>query len=226
LDHYKNAPQLLQDKIEALLARLEVTISNEVETSFITILANHPSLHIYSLGLYYGSEGWDYIAPTFASEEGLEYVATERALNANDNIETNKIALRWSLCDSPHHDDDQLAHLMPMTEEILQTLSFTLDDADPLYKQYEWDKVYEGDYKLFYEFLSQVYELIKNTVISSMNSLWENRRWRDYFILNGCALTLNTEDISEYKLLEHIKKLNTGTMYKKIAKEIELSRNT
>ena len=84
LDHYNNAPQLLRKRIEILLAKLEVTITQESKVAFAKIISKNPNLHIYSIGLFYSSNGWDTITPILFSEEGLQYVAKSYAFNCED----------------------------------------------------------------------------------------------------------------------------------------------
>ena len=221
MDHYKNAPQLLRGKIEILLEKLEVAITQESMVAFAKIISKNPKLHIYSLGLFYNSTSWDSIVPTFASEEGLQYIAENYAFDSITKFKNVKTTLRWSASDSPHHDDDTFLTMMPTTELLLQKISATLDDADPMYKQYEWPEAYLGDYSLFYGFLSHVYQSIQNAVILGLKSVWKNTTLRDFFLSNHCALTLSSESITNEDFLNHIKKLNTEIIYNKLEAELE-----
>ena len=221
LDHYKNAPQSLRNKIELLLSKLEVAITQESKVAFANIISQNPNLHLYSLGLFYKSESWDYVFPTFASEEGLLFVAENYAFKSIEKLEEKKTALRWSPCDSPHHDDDVLIYMMPITEFLLQEISTTLDVADPMYKQYEWPEIYIGNYDLFYEFLAHVYQSIQKSVRLGLREVWKTPVFRDFFISNNCALTLNSDAISNKEFLDHIKRLNTEVTYNKLKEELE-----
>jgi len=223
LDHYKNAPQSLRNKIELLLSRLEAAVTQESKVAFAKIITTNPNLHIYSLGLFYNSDSWDYVLPTFASEEGLQYIAENYSFDCADKVKAKKIALRWSVCDSPHHDDDALLYMMPITTLLLQQLSSTLDEADPMYNRYQWPNIYIGNYDLFYEFLSHIYELIQRAVRLGLREVWKTPAFRDFFIANQCALTLNTDALAKDDLLNHIKRLNTEATYNKLKKELEES---
>ena len=221
LDHYQKAPQSLRNKIELLLSRLEATVTQESKAAFAKIIRTNPNLHIYSLGIFYNSSSWDYVLPTFASEEGLQYVAESYSFDCVDKVKEKKIALRWSVCDSPHHDDDALLYMMPITTLLLQQLSSTLDEADPMYNRYQWPNIYIGNYGLFYEFLSHIYELIQRAVRLGLREVWKTPVFRDFFIANQCALTLNTDGLANDDLLNHIKRLNTEATYNKLKKELE-----
>ena len=225
LDHYNNAPQLLRKRIEILLAKLEVTITQESKVAFAKIISKNPNLHIYSIGLFYSSNGWDAITPILFSEEGLQYVAKSYAFNCEDKFAAKKTALRWSACDSPHYDDDSFFNIMPITKILLKEMSRTLDISDPMFKQYQWPEDYSGNYNLFYEFLAHVYELIQNVVISGLREVWKTPALRDFFIANRCALTLNTESISNERFLSYAAKLNTETTYNQLKQELEQAKS-
>lgn len=220
LDHYNDAPLLLRKRIEILLTKLEVTVTQESNMAFAKIISKNPTLHIYSLGLFYQKNSWDYISPTFSSEEGLQYTAESYAFSSMARFEANKATLRWSACDSPHHDDDTLMYMMPITNILLQEIATTLDVSDPMYKQYEWPDRYVGDYNLFYKFLSQVYQAIQNVVRLGLREVWKMPLLRDFFISNECALTLSAETISNDDFLSHIKRLNTEVIYNKLKEDL------
>ena len=219
MEHYKNAPQKLQDELSPVFAKLEETIAQEFEASCTTIIANNPSLHLYSLGLYY--HGWNYMLPTFSSEEGLVQVAKSYAIDSGADIELEKDSLRWSPCDSPHHGEDELEYMMPKTEALLEDLSSLTDMADPMYEQYEWSQAYTDDHELYYDFISELYEKFESTVISAMNRIWKNKSLSDFFIANNCALTLNAGDSSYEDFISHIKKLNNKKIVQQLTQEIE-----
>jgi len=225
LDHYSNAPLLLRKRIEVLLAKLEVTITQESKVAFANIISKNPNLHIYSIGLFYTSEGWDSITPIFFSEEGLQHVAESYAFNCADKLAAKKTALRWSPCDSPHYDDDSFFNLMPITKILLKEMSKTLDIADPMFKQYQWPEGYLGNYNLFYEFLTHVYHKIQNAVISGLREVWKTPALRDFFIANRCALTLSSDPISNERLLGYAAKLNTEVTYNKLKQELEQAQS-
>jgi len=219
VEHYKNAPQKLQDELSPVFDELEDTIAQEFEAACTTIIANNPSLHLYSLGLYYHS--WDYILPTYSTQEGLAQVAKSYAIDSEVEIELEKESLRWSPCDSPHHGEDELEYMMPITEALLEGFSSLIDMADPMYEQYEWPQAYTDDRELYYDFISELHEKFESTVISAMNRIWKNKSLSDFFIANDCALTLNAGDSSYEDFLGHIKKLNNKKIVQKLTIEIE-----
>jgi len=219
VEHYNNAPQKLQDELFPVFAKLEETIAEEFKASCKTIIANNPSLHLYSLGLYYHS--WNYMLPTYFSEEGLEQVAKSYAESSEADIELEKKSLRWSPCDSPHHGEDELEYMMPKTEALLQEFSSTIDLADPMYQQYQWPKAYQDDSELYYDFISELHNKYEEIVISAMNKIWENKHLHDFFVKDDCALTLNAGDSSYEDFLRHAKKLNSKKTTQKLTQEIQ-----
>ena len=223
LDHYKNAPLLLRKRIEILLAKLEVTITQESKIAFAKIISKNKHLHIYAIGLNYNSDSWDFISPTLFSEEGLQYVAENYSFDSITKFKSAKTALRWSACDSPHYDDETFLKMMPITKILLQEMSATLDVADPMFKQYEWPEAYLGDYNFFYEFLVYVYQLIQSAVTSGLREVWQTPSLRDFFIANNCALTISSDSISNERFLSYIANLNTEQTYNKLKEELEQS---
>jgi len=219
VEHYKNAPQKLRDELSSLLAELEETIAQEVESAFTTIIANNINLTLYSLGLYY--HGWGYILPTFSSEEGLQQVAKNYAEGVKENIELEKKSLRWSPCDSPHHGEEELESMMPKTEALLSKLSSIMDFADPTFEKYQWPQAYQDDSELYDDFFSELYYQFEEFVISAMNKIWENKHLHDFFVTNDCALTLNAGDISDENFLEYTEKLNSKRITQKLTQEIQ-----
>ena len=219
MEHYKNAPQRLQDELTPLFAVLKETIAQEVESAFTTIIANNPSLTFYSLGLYY--HGWGYILPTFSSEEGLAQVAKRYGKDSEVEVDLEKKVLRWSPCDSPHHSESSLEYLMPKTEALLNRLSSIMDLADPEYEQYQWPKAYQENSELYDDFFSELYYKFEDIVISAMNTIWENKPLHDFFLTRDCALTLSAGDLSDEVFLENVEKLNNEKTIKKLRKDIE-----
>ena len=219
MEHYKNAPQKLRDELSSLLAELEETIAQEVESAFTTIIANNINLTLYSLGLYY--HGWGYILPTFSSEEGLQQVAKNYAEGVKENIELEKKSLRWSPCDSPHHGEEELESMMPKTESLLKELSSIIDFSDPRHQQYQWSQAYQNDENLYRNFISELYHKFEGLVVSALNKIWENKHLNDFFVINDCALTLNASDISHEDFLEHAKKLNNEKVIQKLIEDIK-----
>ena len=219
MEHYKNAPQKLRDELSSLLAVLEETIAQDVESAFTTIIANNINLTLYSLGLYY--HGWGYILPTFSSEEGLQQVAKNYAEGVKENIELEKKSLRWSPCDSPHHGEEELESMMPKTESLLKELSSIIDFSDPRHQQYQWSQAYQNDENLYRNFISELYHKFEGLVVSALNKIWENKHLNDFFVINDCALTLNASDISHEDFLEHAKKLNNEKVIQKLIEDIK-----
>jgi len=221
VEHYKNAPQKLQDELSPLFAALENTISQEVESAFTSIITNNSNLTFYSLGLYY--HGWGYILPAFSSEEGLQQVAENYAEGVEGNIELEKKSLRWSPCDSPHHSEEELENMMPKTQALLEELSSIINLTAPMYQQYQWPQAYQNDENLYRNFISELYQKFEALVISALNNIWEIKHLNDFFVKNDCALTLNASDISHEDFLEHAKKLNNEKVTQKLIEDIKNS---
>jgi len=220
LDHYKNAPLLLRKRIEILLAKLEVAIARESKVAFAHIISQHPNLDIYAIGLFYHAESWDFVVPTFSSEQGLQYVAENYASDSIKKLNTIKTALRWSTCDSPHHDNEAFLHMMPVTKILLKEMSHTLDIADPMYHQYQWPKHYADNYTLFYQFLTHVYQSIQNTVRLGLREVWKSPSLRHYFVTQHCAVTLSCDGITHEAFLQHLRRLNTEATYYQLKQEL------
>jgi len=220
LDHYQNAPLLLRKRIEILLDKLSASVARESKVAFIHIIKQHPHLDIYALGLFYCAESWDFVSPTFSSEQGLDFLADNYAFYSIKKMHTIKTALRWSICDSPHHDNEALLHMMPVTNVLLREMSHTLDIADPMYHRYQWPAAYSNNYTLFYQFLTQVYRAIERTVRLSLKEVWKSPPLRHYLVTHGCAVILGDDSMTHEAFLQHLRSLNTEETYYKLKQEL------
>ncbi len=79
----------------------------EARDAFALYREEHPKHHFYCMALYTAGD-LGYIMPTAMSEEGLaEAVASYRKKPRYAKVPVAKLSeqLRWSPCDSPHHDE-------------------------------------------------------------------------------------------------------------------------
>ena len=107
---------------------LEAALYQDSKTAFSLLIDQYADQGIYSLALYH-SGSFGYILPTLATEQGLKQVVASYQQSdyyRDYSEEELQTILRWSPCDSPFHDEDELP--MDASEPVLQQLSEEVDD--------------------------------------------------------------------------------------------------
>lgn len=220
MDYFEAASESLRSMIMGVLIELDKAVEQEAAMAFRTIIARYPTLSIYSLGLYYDAGAWAYLFPTFASEQGLAHVAKSHAFHSPASPEQEQIALRWSPCDSPHHNDGQLEDAMPETQAALEDLGQLLEAADPRLELIEWPADFAKDRNSFHGFLANVHLMARAAVGSALRRVYAAPDLNDFFQSTGCALTLNAGDISNEEFLENLRALNSAQTFARVAQEV------
>ena len=104
---------------------LKSTLCEAVYEAWNAFKQEYPRDKVYGLGLY-SSEVAGYIGMTVFSEEGLDAVASEYAVRSGRELESEKPALKWSPCDSPHHM--WCEELFDKAQEVLDAAPDPYDD--------------------------------------------------------------------------------------------------
>ena len=103
----------------------------------------HPDERVYGLGLYTSGLA-TYVALTIFSEEGLDEVAAEYAERSGRDADEERLDLRWSPCDSPHH---------LWREDLFEEADGVLDAAPDPYASGTGDDRVSGALQVFVETL-------------------------------------------------------------------------
>lgn len=119
-------------------AALKTALSEAAREGWAAFEREHPDDEVYGVGLYTSSLA-TYIAMTVFSEAGLEEVAQEYADRAGKDLEAEKVSLRWSPCDSPHH---------LWREDLFADSQRILDAAPDPYEADHADRV-DGAFEVF-----------------------------------------------------------------------------
>lgn len=113
---------------------LEASLYRDAKAGFETLIEKYADQGIYSLALYH-SGSFGYILPTLATEQGLKQAVADYQQSEyyrDYSAQELQTILRWSPCDSPCHDEEELP--MDASEPVLQQLNEEVDDlsmSDP-----------------------------------------------------------------------------------------------
>lgn len=105
--------------------RFKMVLYSECKSVFSSIIKELASEDIYSVALYYSGDDWLYLFPTVSTKSGLSKVVIkykEKEYFQNKPIDELEATLKWSPCDSPHHEDYVSA--LSQTDKILLQAQF------------------------------------------------------------------------------------------------------
>src|SRR5882757_6781012 len=94
---------------------LEITMRAELRAAWATLHGRHPGERFYSFGLY-TTDLAEYLLVTASTEEGLSEVTQRYVTKNGGDPDAQRMALRWSPCDSPLHGEGEA--LLPETARI------------------------------------------------------------------------------------------------------------
>lgn len=223
MDHLQlnKLPAEYQQSITRIIQMLKETLIGEAARAFSEILASQAEQDIYSLSLYYSAGSWNYIFPTVASEHGLEQVTQEFVKHSPLTLEQQKIALRWSLTDSPHHGDSEMEGLLPMTHLLLDELESLIAKADPETGSIAWPENNDKGYDNFYDLIIEIHSLIHDAVVEALIEIARVPEIAEYRSKRQCVISLSAVDLSEDDFLEDVKKINGVETYLVVRDEFD-----
>lgn len=190
------------------LADYKATLHREASEVFPTIIKDLADEGIYSLALYNSGDTWSYLFPTVSTRRGLQSVfeayRAEGAMFGADMTDEQLIqSLKWSPCDSPHHDEDY-GNTLVQTEALLEPISNaayeSLDD-------HEDNFFYHLHESLVAATLEVLQQLRKDGVFAGLDP--------DEFVLN-----LLNGDQGDDERLVRARVLNTAPAYQRYADEL------
>ncbi|WP_166838886.1 hypothetical protein [Rheinheimera pleomorphica] len=202
-----------EPSLTILLDQLNNALAQEVPEALGTLLKDNAHCRIYNIGLYYCAGSWSYCLPTLASEAGLEKVARAYAVHSMLAVDDIKQQLRWSPCDSPHHSDTSLESMMPMTQQVLESLSMYCDELD----DYSNDYFDETDTET-----EQIHNRIHARVINELKKAVTQPAMRDY-IQQGGLITLQAGDQSHECFLADVAAIMGEAAHKRVEHEISIA---
>ncbi len=85
---------------------LETTMRAELRAAWATLRGRHPGERFYSFGLY-TTDLAEYLSVTASTEEGLSEVTQRYVTETGGDPGAQRLALRWSPCDSPLHGEGE-----------------------------------------------------------------------------------------------------------------------
>jgi hypothetical protein len=94
---------------------LETMMRAEFRAAWATLRSRHPGERFYSFGLY-TTDLAEYLLVTASTEEGLSEVTQRYVTEKGGDPGAQRMALRWSPCDSPLHGEGEA--LLPETARI------------------------------------------------------------------------------------------------------------
>ncbi|WP_288130041.1 DUF4303 domain-containing protein [Microbulbifer sp.] len=206
MDKISSLSQRFHSLLGDHLEKLRLSVEKESRQAFLEIIDTSKNLHLYSIGLYYSAGSWSYLCPTYASEEGLTHAAENALRHSPASVQEIKASLRWSPCDSPHHDEERLEQMMPETESLLNSLGSFCDEFDPYIAPHLWPE--GSDDEIYYNLIRDAHERIRVAVTEGMDNAVQDESLKKFFETTKCALILTAGDISESDFLRNIKPLN------------------
>jgi hypothetical protein len=94
---------------------LETMMRAEFRAAWATLSSRHPGERFYSFGLY-TTDLAEYLLVTASTEDGLSEVTQRYVTEKGGDPGAQRMALRWSPCDSPLHGEGEA--LLPETARI------------------------------------------------------------------------------------------------------------
>src|SRR5215831_12652128 len=86
---------------------LETTMRDELRAAWATLRGRHPGERFYSFGLY-TTDLAESLSVTASTEEGLSEVTQRYVTQTGAAPGAQRLALRWSPCDSPLHREGEM----------------------------------------------------------------------------------------------------------------------
>ena len=214
-------PEPIREEVLQQLRNIHQLVLEEAYQSFTLILEKYKDLTIYNIGLYYSAGAWSYLIPTFSSDEGLALTAERYSKHSVSGIEEQKISLRWSPCDSPHHGREDVEAMMSKTQDALDTLRNILDRLDPDYNE-QFKQLYtEDDY---YEIIDAVHEILRVLVADALREIRTSLASLNKLDLSRCIVTLSVGDLSEEVFLDSLHLINGDELFEKVSQELSAAQ--
>lgn len=207
---FENLPEAVKIAINEKINSLYSTVREESAKAFESIAANFSNYDIYHLGLYYPEGSWTYLIPTFSTEEGLSQVASQYAKHSVIDIDENKISLRWSFCDSPHHGEHD-------TEDMLKATQLLLDELDEILDSYQ-SLNNPGVDEIWLQTLDEIHEMLRFAVIKALSEIYTSPPFCN--MTPGLVMSLCAGDMDNERLLENIRLIGGNSAYLKVSAEL------
>lgn len=201
--------------LKKLIARISPTVEHEAYVLFQAIIKDHPGLHIYNFGLYFSGGSWSYCVPTFSSYEGLKHAVSYYQKHSVISEEQQTISLRWSACDSPHHDTAEYDQHMSGFSNILDELHKWENTISP-----EALGCYE-DYEDYYEVLGYWHDRCEQAVIDALKKVRAHTDIARYCERYDSVITLEGTDRDERYWLDSVLQINGDRKAAEIKQDIE-----
>ena len=173
---------------------------------FKHIIAEFGHEEIYTLSLYYNAGDWSYILPTFATERGLEEI--HKAYGSD----YSKSDLRWSPCDSPHHEAHGL--YFDQVDEILTDLRSFTEKASSFIDDNNLPK--QNNLKAYIAIVIDIHQKIHNTVLETLQKLAQIPEVVEYLKNHQCLIVLEAGDMDPEVLDQDLVTLNGESVHERI----------
>ncbi|MFB2802276.1 DUF4303 domain-containing protein [Shewanella seohaensis] len=147
-------------------------------------LSQYPAQTLYGFCLY-STPLVEYLGVTLFTEEGLTAVAEQYQNDhhfRHKSLTQLKQTLRWSACDSPHHDENE-----DIFEAINDKLQLLQEDADALESEEAYDAFLKALYAILVRALNEVKAMRPLNPQAILFSVWfgdQSDADIDYFVQN------------------------------------------
>lgn len=210
---FNNIPLVIKESLVASIDKLAKVVLIDGEALFKSIIRANTDLDIYHLGLFYHSGDWSYCFPTFSSHQGLARVIEHYQRHSVISPEEQSVLLRWSIGDSPHHNDDRYNDFYYKLDVVLREIEGTLDESEEFFDFMN----NEIDY---YDFLSDVYTLCWNAVTHALKEIRRIPEISNYCDEKNCVISLYGTDESTEIWLRSIEIINGKSIFTVVAHEL------
>ena len=143
----------LSANIEARMEELAQELTLALAEYYDWWLSHYPAQTLYGFCLY-SSPLVEYLGVTLFTEEGLTAVAKKYQNDKSfrhKSLTQLKQTLRWSACDSPHHDENE-----DIFEAINDKLQLLQEDAEALESEAAYDAYLKALYAILVRALNEV----------------------------------------------------------------------
>lgn len=172
----------LSANIEARMDEFTQEITQALAKYYDWWLSEYPAQTLYGFCLY-STPLVEYLGVTLFTEEGLTAVA-EQYQNAHrfrhKSLAQLKQTLRWSACDSPHHDENE-----DIFEAVNDKLQLLHEDAEALESEEAFDAYLKALYAILVRALNEVKAMRPLNPQAILFSVWfgdQSDADIDYFV--------------------------------------------
>jgi len=206
---FDQLPTELTAPIKDKISKLKKNLYKEGVEHFEHIISTFGDEEIYTLSFYYNAGSWSYILPTFATERGLEEIAQEYLEHSGGSLEGQKINLRWSPCDSAHHEahgfyfSDDTDEILNELQNLTNAASAYIDESDELSDEPDADIA----------IIVEVHQKIHGIVIEALQQVALTPKVVDYRKKHRCLIVLEAGDTDAKILNQDLITLNGESVF-------------